>query len=129
MSFDRSELPLPRHFYQEECGKLSRPSRGWVRSRCPLHGGDNPTSFSANLETGGFYCHACGAKGGDVLEFLRLRYNLSFPDALKRLHIESKYQPKRKSKRDRPPMSLDQLLARKLARAVVYGMEMPRDGY
>lgn len=124
-NFNRSALPLPRDFYEDECGKLSRPSRGWARSRCPLHGGDNPTSFAVNLDTGGFFCHACGAKGGDVLEFVRLRYNLSFPDALKRFHIETSYQPK--PKRKGRPMSLDRMLARQLAMAVAYGMEMPPD--
>jgi DNA primase len=123
--FDRSALPLPEGFYRQECGKLSRPSRGWARSRCPLHGGDNPTSFAVNLDTGGFYCHACGAKGGDVLEFVRLRYQLSFPDALKRFHIETRYQPK--PKRKEPPISLDRMLARKLAMAIEYGTETPAD--
>jgi hypothetical protein len=85
--FDRSALPLPRDFYQDECGKLSRPSRGWVRSRCPLHGGDNPTSFAVNLNSGGFYCHACGAKGGDVVAFAMFRYKLDFRDACAKLGV------------------------------------------
>jgi|SRR5215467_2915050 len=123
--FDRSALPLPRIFYEQECGKLSRPSRGWARSRCPLHGGDNPTSFSVNLDTGGFFCHACGAKGGDVLEFVRLRYGSSFPDALKRLGIQTAYRPSRKEA-EIEPLSIDQWLARKLALAVEYGPEVPR---
>jgi DNA primase len=83
--FDRSALPVPRHFYEPECGKLSRTSRGWARSRCPLHGGDNPSSFSVNIHTGGFYCHACGAKGGDVVAFMEQRYKLSFKEAAEKL--------------------------------------------
>jgi len=125
-SVDRSSLPLPRDFYKQECGKLSRPSRGWARARCPIHGGDNPTSFSVNLENGGFFCHSCGAKGGDVLEFLRLRYELSFPDALKRLGIEADRRPSRsKRKPELEPLSIDRWLARKLAMAVEYGTEVP----
>ncbi|MGI8914260.1 MAG: toprim domain-containing protein [Chloroflexota bacterium] len=34
-----------------------------LRARCPLHGGDHQQSFSADLETGAYCCHACGAKG------------------------------------------------------------------
>lgn len=34
-----------------------------LRARCPLHGGDHQQSFSADLATGAYYCHACGAKG------------------------------------------------------------------
>jgi DNA primase len=83
-----SLLPLPRHFYEQECGRLSRPSRGWARSCCPIHGGNNPTAFSVNLDSGGFYCHNCGAKGGDVLQFVRLRYDLSFADALKHFRLD-----------------------------------------
>lgn len=121
--FDRSAVPSPRIFYEHEGLKLSRPSRGWARSRCPLHGGDNPTSFAVNLDTGGFFCHSCGAKGGDVLEFVRLRYQLSFPDALNHFHIECSYQPRPKKKE--PRMSLEQRLARKLAMAVEYGKDSP----
>ena len=32
-SFDRALLPSPRAFYEHECGKLSRPSRGWSRTQ------------------------------------------------------------------------------------------------
>lgn len=129
--FDRSALPTARSFYQAELGELRRPDRkGWASPKCgcPFHPSDSKKSFFVHLDSGGFYCFGCDARGGDVLQFVRLRYKLSFPDALKRLRVESKYQPKRKPKRE-PPMSLDQLLARKLATAVEYGMEAPPDGY
>jgi DNA primase len=127
--FDRAALPPARSFYQAELGELRRPDRkGWARpkSGCPFHASESKKSFFVNVDRGGFYCFGCDAKGGDVIEFVRLRYKLSFPDALRHLRIESKYQPKRKPKRQ--AMSLDRLLARKLAMAVEYGMEMPADG-
>lgn len=34
-----------------------------LRARCPLHGGDHQQSFSADLGTGAYCCHACGATG------------------------------------------------------------------
>jgi len=130
-SLDRSQLPPPKSFYQAELGELRRPDRkGWARPKCgcPFHASESKKSFFVNVDSGGFYCFGCDAKGGDVIEFVRLLYRLSFPDALKHLRIEAKYQPKRKSKRQ-APMSLDQLLARKLAMAVEYGTESPPDGY
>jgi hypothetical protein len=85
--FDRSSLPVPRVFYEDECGKLSRPSRGWARAACPLHGGKNRTAFSINLTSGGFFCHNCGAKGGDIIAFVMLRDRLDFVAACKQLGI------------------------------------------
>jgi len=38
-----------------------------------------------NLESGGFYCFGCDAKGGDVVAFLRLRECCDFPTACKLL--------------------------------------------
>lgn len=42
-----------------------RRGREW-RARCPIHGGGNPESFCANVETLVSYCHACGHKGGPL---------------------------------------------------------------
>jgi hypothetical protein len=74
-------LPPPSMFWKRELERLSRPSRGWARSKCPLHGGSNPTAFSVNLETGAFYCFRCLAKGGDLVDYLQLRYRLTFKAA------------------------------------------------
>jgi hypothetical protein len=79
--FDRSALPPPKSFYERELGKLTRPSRGWSRGDCPFHKSKSGVSFSVNLESGGFYCFGCAAKGGDVLAFVRLRDHLSFKAA------------------------------------------------
>lgn len=125
--FDRSSLPPARSFYERELGELRRSDRkGWARPKrgCPFHASKSKSSFFVNLDSGGFYCFGCGAKGGDVLAFVRLRDGLSFPDALKHFHIETNYRPTTpKPKPKEPPMSLDQMLARKLAMAVEYGME------
>ena len=79
--FDRSALPPPQGFYQTELGKLTRPSRGWARGCCPFHQSKSRVSFSVNLDNGGFYCHGCGAKGGDVLDFVKLRDKVDFKRA------------------------------------------------
>jgi DNA primase len=127
--FDRSALPPAKSYYERELGELRRPDRkGWAKPKrgCPFHDSRSKTSFHVNVDSGAFYCFGCQAKGGDILQFVRLRYGLSFPDALKRFHIETSYRPKPRPKE--PPMSLEQMVARKLARAVEYGMEHPADG-
>jgi len=51
---------------------------------CPFHDDHNP-SLRVRLDTGGFKCMACGARGGDVLSFHMKRYGLSFKQAAKDL--------------------------------------------
>lgn len=77
-SFRRELLPPARSFYEKELGKLSRPSRGWVRGRCPFHQSKSGLSFSMNLDSGGFYCHGCQVKGGDLVDFVKLRDRVDF---------------------------------------------------
>ena len=38
-------------------------------------------SFTVNMDTGGFHCFGCDAKGGDVLAFVMLRDNVPFKRA------------------------------------------------
>ncbi|MGB9072740.1 MAG: CHC2 zinc finger domain-containing protein [Terriglobales bacterium] len=84
-AFDRGRLPPARTFYERELGKLTRPSRGWSRGRCPFHKSKSGTSFSVNLENGGFHCFGCGVHGGDVLAFVMLRDHLNFKAAAQSL--------------------------------------------
>jgi DNA primase len=56
----------------------------WRTASCPFHRDDKP-SLRVHLISGGFRCHACGAHGGDVLEFHRLRYGLGFIEAARQL--------------------------------------------
>lgn len=56
----------------------------WALARCPIHksGEESNPSFSINLNTGGFFCFACGVKGGDVIALHRLLTGLNFRDAV-----------------------------------------------
>ena len=83
--FRKELLPPARTFYERELGKLSRPSRGWSLGNCPFHESKSKKSFSVNLEGGGFHCFGCGAKGGDIVAFVRQRDLLSFKEAAQRL--------------------------------------------
>ncbi len=50
------------------------------RTKCPLHNGHNPTSFSFNDKT--FHCFSCGVKG-DVFDFVRFLKNCDFKEAVR----------------------------------------------
>lgn len=84
--FDRTALPPPQSFYEQQLGSLGRPnSKGWVQARCPFHSSKSGRSFSLNVASGGFFCFGCEVKGGDVLKFVMLRDKLSFKSAAQSL--------------------------------------------
>ena len=65
----------------EEAG--ADPGRGG-RTRCHLHGGDNPSSFSYDETIGRAHCFAC-EWSGDKIAFLQATLGLDFSTALARL--------------------------------------------
>ena len=50
---------------------------------CPLHPETHP-SFYVNAAKNVFYCHGCG-QGGDLIRFVQLSQNLSFPETIAHL--------------------------------------------
>lgn len=58
------------------------------RTRCPLHGGENPTALSYSDDRGTFYCFACGEKG-DKVTLVTKALTVGFKDALRWLGVES----------------------------------------
>ena len=83
-ALDRESLPSPIRYLSEH-GLLTRKPRGeWAEIRCPSHkGGDerNP-SMRVSMVDGHYRCHACGAKGGDIVALHRLVAGLGFRDAV-----------------------------------------------
>ena len=71
-------------YYQRHYPDEISASKGWVTVICPFHNDKNP-SLSINLDSGGFYCHACRASGGNVIEFHRKLKGISFTEAAKDL--------------------------------------------
>ncbi len=61
---------------------LHRTGKGWM-GRCPFHD-DATASLSVNGVPDRFHCFGCGAHG-DVIDFIRLRYDLPFLGAVARL--------------------------------------------
>jgi DNA primase len=66
--------------------KLIRSSK-WLTVNCSFHADSKP-SMRINLESGGFFCHSCGAKGGDIISFEMQRSGLSFKQAIDKLSIQ-----------------------------------------
>ena len=79
----RDQLPSPLLYYKKIFSSIMA-GREWVNVRCCFHNDSNP-SLSLNLKSGGFYCHACGAKGGDLIAFHRLYNDIGFKEAVKQL--------------------------------------------
>ena len=87
MILDKSRLPAPIAYYSEVFPTLSKGKR-WALVTCPFHD-DRTPSLSVNLSEGHFRCHACGAKGGDIIAFEMRRSGLSFKATLKRLGYDN----------------------------------------
>jgi hypothetical protein len=81
--FNRTKLPSPESFWASQ-GITLKSKKGWLMAKCVFHD-DHHASLGINTETGGFFCHACGAKGGDVLAAYQLLIGCDFVTAAKAL--------------------------------------------
>jgi DNA primase len=68
--------------------KLRRSGRDQYRGRCPIHRGEGPEAFHANLGRNIFHCFSCGA-GGTVLDFVAAIEKCTLREAALRLRQES----------------------------------------
>ena len=78
----------PVDFYRQELPTMPPPRRDtvWVGGGlCPFHNDHRAGNFRVNLDTGAYVCFACGARGGDIIDFLRNRDGLRFSEALETL--------------------------------------------
>lgn len=81
--FRKDWLPDPLEYYRRHLHKL-RIHGDWGSTICPFHK-DKVASLSVNIKDGGFFCHGCGAKGGDIVDFHQKLFNFNFPSAAKDL--------------------------------------------
>ena len=79
----RNLLPSPVHYYKKIFPGFTSGS-GWTNVCCCFHNDRNP-SLSINLKSGGFLCHACGAKGGDLIAFTQLHKGIGFRESVSHL--------------------------------------------
>lgn len=59
------------------------PDGDIVRACCKIHGGNNPTAFVINRETGLWYCHTGSCGGGDVFTLVQKMESCDFPSAVR----------------------------------------------
>ena len=82
MTFDRDRLPDPANYFDGEGLRLIGPGK-WKTTHCVFHDGSD--SMRVNVESGGWCCMACGAKGGDVLAYQMQRHGQEFANAARAL--------------------------------------------
>ncbi len=92
---------------------LKRKGREMV-GLCPFHDDHRP-SFNVNPSKQIFKCFACGA-GGDVVKFIQMRENLSFPQALQRLADRAGIKVETRKTHDAPRTTQDDIDPNELAR-------------
>lgn len=80
---DKSGLPSPPDYF-ERIGLRLIGKGAWRSALCPFHDDRHP-SLRVQFAQGAFRCMACGAHGGDVLAFHRLRTGLGFMEAARDL--------------------------------------------
>ena len=68
--------------------KLRRSGRDQYRGRCPIHRGEGPEAFHANLSRNIFHCFSCGA-GGSVLDFIAAMERCDLREAALRLRQDA----------------------------------------
>ena len=52
-----------------------------IRSACTIHGGNNPTSFVINTDSGLWYCHS-GCGGGDIFTLVERMEDITFKESV-----------------------------------------------
>src|SRR5438445_13818377 len=80
--FVRSSLPDPAEYFEGQGLKLVGRGK-WRSTRCVFHGGSD--SMRINIDSGGFCCMNCGARGGDVLTYAMQAQGLAFTEAARSL--------------------------------------------
>lgn len=86
-----------RGFYESHVGEMEEEaSNGEVMAKCPFHD-DKVTSLSINLNTGQWYCHACGV-GGDEFAFVMRLEGKKFNQVKK--EIEEIFGPRPESEEE-----------------------------
>ena len=76
-----------RTFYRRHIPDFSVNGKADVLCHCVFHKDTKP-SLSVNIETGLFFCHACGEKGNAV-QFIQKKEGLDFKAALQRIKGDS----------------------------------------
>ena len=117
-AFNRDALPdWPR--YADDHGMTLHGRGKWRTAACEFHGGSD--SLRVNVESGGWRCMACGAKGGDTLSHYMQRTDAGFREAALALGAWDQSKVKHTERRPRSLSASDamQVMVAELLLAVV----------
>ena len=89
---DLSLLPNADSYYHSVFALKGRKRKNLVP--CCFHHDKSP-SLSLDLNTGRFNCFGCGVRGGDILDFHKLKHGLSTTEAAKDLGAWASTQSER----------------------------------
>jgi len=81
--FDKTALPAPPAYFESIGNPLKGPGP-WRNAVCPFHDDTRP-SLRVRVDTGAYRCMACGAHGGDVLDYHQQRTGKGFVQAAREL--------------------------------------------
>lgn len=85
IKLDKNKLPSPTEYYKDQFKSTEFNKKNeWIKVNCIFHEEKTP-SLHLNTKFGGFKCFGCGIKGGDIIEFHKKRYNLTFKQCIKEL--------------------------------------------
>jgi DNA primase len=80
----KQQIPLLDYLQAHDWQPARQLRRGRLMGLCPLHS-DHKPSFLVDPSKSLFYCYGCG-RGGDVIRFAELYYQVKFTQALALLH-------------------------------------------
>jgi DNA primase len=83
----KQQIPLLDYLQGQNGNPVRRISRGRLMGLCPLHR-DHQPSFLVDPARNLFYCYGCG-RGGDVIRFVELYYDVRFGEAMALLRRSS----------------------------------------
>ena len=80
----KRQISLPDYLQSHDWRPARQLTSGRWMGWCPLHS-DHKPSFLLDDNKGLFCCYGCG-RGGDVIRFVELYHQTTFPEALALLH-------------------------------------------
>ena len=82
----------PEDFYLREQNledlSFSNGKQWAIAGLCPFHADRQPGSFVIHPIAGAFHCFSCGHRGGDIIAYAQMKYNISFKEALEKLNFD-----------------------------------------
>ena len=80
--------PIDFYFYEGHDIRTRKKGEWKLGGLCSFHNDQKEGSFFINTLSGAFKCFSCGARGGDIIDYMQKRYEITFWEACQRLSKE-----------------------------------------